>query len=128
MNSKTTTRFIVLTGITLVLTWMFGQIFTQIFAATRQPNSPLIGDYVSLSTAVGFAFGLIISLFLAKYGKTSTFLNQVIEEVSKVAWPSSEETRMGTIITIMFTVIVSGILFVFDYFFNFLTSNNYFLY
>jgi preprotein translocase subunit SecE len=48
------------------------------------------------------------------YPKVHTFLMEVIDEVSKVVWPTRQETRDSTMVVIVFVFVIASILGSFD--------------
>ena len=65
-------------------------------------------DIVALLSTAGFAVGMW------KYAKAYGFLTEVIEETSKVVWPTRQETRDSTIVVIVFVFVIAAILGSFD--------------
>ena len=49
-----------------------------------------------------------------KYPKVHSFLTEVVEETSKVVWPTRQETRDSTVVVIVFVFVVAAILGSFD--------------
>ena len=43
--------------------------------------------------------------------KSTSFLNDVVNEMKKVTWPGSRQTAASTLVVIVFTIIVSLYLF-----------------
>ncbi len=65
-------------------------------------------DIVALLSTAGFAVGMW------KYPKAYGFLTEVVEETSKVVWPTRQETRDSTIVVIVFVFVIAAILGSFD--------------
>ena len=68
-----------------------------------------VADVVGLGVTLGLAIGMW------RYPKVYDFLTEVVDEVSKVVWPSRQETRDSTIVVIVFVFVVAGILGGFDF-------------
>jgi preprotein translocase subunit SecE len=60
--------------------------------------------------------GAILFLVLYKNEDASQFMNEVMVELSRVAWPTSKDTRSATGIVIIMVVISGLILGLLDYF------------
>ncbi len=68
-----------------------------------------VADIAGLVATVGLAAGMW------RAPKVSGFLIEVVDEVSKVVWPSRQETRDSTVVVIVFVFVVAGILGSFDF-------------
>lgn len=66
-------------------------------------------DVVGLTVTLGLAIGMW------RYPKVNGFLSEVVDETSKVVWPSRQETRDSTIVVIVFVFVVAAILGGFDF-------------
>ncbi len=122
MRSKTTlVGLIFIAGFGLAA-WVINRSLTGIFAQFNVSNQQLLGANFTLSTliAVVVAGGLLGYAYTNK--KSKAFVTQVIDEISKVAWPEWSETRVNTVVVIVFSFIAAGILGVFDTTFNWLTN------
>jgi preprotein translocase subunit SecE len=51
---------------------------------------------------------------LDKFKATGTFLEECWEELQKVTWPDADQLRQATLVVIVFTVIISAIIWVMD--------------
>jgi preprotein translocase subunit SecE len=67
-----------------------------------------ISDVLALLIVVGAAVATW------KYPKVYGFLTEVVEETSKVVWPSRQETRDSTVVVIVFVFVIAAILGSFD--------------
>jgi preprotein translocase SecE subunit len=85
-------------------------------------NTPMLGDNLTLSALIGAVVGLGTAAALFNLPRTHTLAGEVVEELYKVAWPTSAETRVNTIVVIVTSVIASLILGVFDITFNQLST------
>ncbi len=88
------------------------QFVDWLFDTVRLTNYALgpfvISDVLALLIVVGAAIGTW------KYPKVHDFLTEVVEETSKVVWPSRQETRDSTVVVIVFVFVVAAILGGFD--------------
>jgi preprotein translocase subunit SecE len=51
---------------------------------------------------------------IQKARETQTFLEECWTELLKVTWPDADQLRSATIVVIVFTIIISGIIWVMD--------------
>ncbi|RYZ95360.1 MAG: preprotein translocase subunit SecE [Proteobacteria bacterium] len=65
-------------------------------------------DKILLAGAVAVGIGSFIAF--TKSGKASNFMQEVVTEVSKVTWPTSNETVKATI-AVLIAVTIAGVLF-----------------
>ena len=122
MRQKSTfvALFFLLVG--LVLAYVVHLSATSIFTLARINNAPLLGDNFPLSALVGVVIGLGAAAVTFNMQRTNTLASEVIEELYKVAWPTSQETRMNTAVVIITSVVASLILGVFDITFSQLST------
>ena len=59
---------------------------------------------------------------LYKHPEFGPLVNEVTEETSKVTWPTWDETKTNTVVTVIVTVIIAAILWGFDQVFGRLTN------
>jgi preprotein translocase subunit SecE len=51
---------------------------------------------------------------IEKVKETQTFLEECWTELQKVTWPDADQLRSATIVVIIFTIIISAIIWVMD--------------
>jgi preprotein translocase subunit SecE len=51
---------------------------------------------------------------LDKVKATGTFLEECWEELQKVTWPDADQLRSATLVVIVFTIIISAIIWLMD--------------
>ena len=112
----------------LLLTWVLDKALASTFAQFGVRNTAVLGDQFTLSTLIAVAVSAAAGFFGFSYKTSKTFVGEVIDEVSKVSWPEWSETKVNTVVVIVFSFISAGILGVFDAVFSYLTDNNLFLY
>ncbi len=66
------------------------------------------------SQVLGYGLGALSALFALKHGPTYLMATEVAEELSKVTWPSREETGSATIVVVVTVLICSAYLGAFD--------------
>lgn len=69
---------------------------------------------LSLSRLVGLIAALSLGLTLAKTPSTRTWLNEVVDELTHVSWPSREETGHATLVVVVCVVVSALFLGLFD--------------
>lgn len=128
MSSRYTWTALFLLGAAVITTVILDNAFASIFAAANVGNAKILGDRFTLSTLVA----LLVSVAGAAYAwinsKSKEFVAESADELSKVSWPEGQETKMNTVVVIVFSFIAAGILGIFDSFFGWLTNNNLFLF
>jgi preprotein translocase subunit SecE len=128
MRSRYTVTALFLLTAAIIMTVVFDRAFASIFAAVNVANSNVLGDRFTVSTLAG----LLVSAAGAAYAwvnvKSKEFIAESVDELGKVSWPDMAETKMNTIVVIVFSFIAAGILGVFDSVFGWLTNNNLFLF
>jgi preprotein translocase subunit SecE len=65
-------------------------------------------DKILLASAV--AFGVVVFIALFKSGTANNFMSEVVAEVSKVTWPTQNETFKATI-AVLIAVTIAGVVF-----------------
>ena len=81
---------------------------------------PVIG--VAWPVIAGSVLGLALTGYLWVNPKVRTWSREVADELSKVTWPGWEETKENTMVVVVFSIIISGILATFDFFWKWLTD------
>ncbi|MGM0574927.1 MAG: preprotein translocase subunit SecE [Myxococcota bacterium] len=96
-------------------TWLFGLVGPGI-------NRPLIGVNFRVADLSGLVVAIVLTVYLRRHERVSTFSMEVGNELAKVTWPSWSETRLSTIVVIVVTFIIAMILGLFDYVWAFLSG------
>lgn len=109
-------------GATL-LAWMtFSKFYQSIFGVLKVRDTHLLGKEFTLSTGIAAATALVLLVWVWKHPRLKPQLDEVGEELIKVTWPDWEETRNHSKITIIVTMIIAAILWIFDQVFGNLTE------
>jgi preprotein translocase subunit SecE len=85
-------------------------------------NRPLIGVNFRLADLLGLVTAIAITIYLRRHERVSTFSMEVGNELSKVTWPTWQETRLSTIVVIVVTIVIAAILGLFDSVWAFLSA------
>ncbi|MCT4642292.1 MAG: preprotein translocase subunit SecE [Bacteriovoracaceae bacterium] len=74
-----------------------------------------VSNFTVVAQALGVLIGLGSFIYIVNNSKTSTFLNEVYAEVTKVVWPNREDTNKQTIVIMILVTIIGFILGFFDF-------------
>lgn len=109
-------------GATL-LTWMtFSKFYASIFGMLKVRDAHLLGKGFTLTTGIAAATAIVLLVWIWKHPRYKTQIDEVGEELVKVTWPDWEETRNHSKVTIIVTVIIAAILWIFDQVFGNFTT------
>lgn len=110
--------------VTGLLVWIMVAAFLGAILGWISPNldKPLLGAQFAVSDLLGLLAGIGTVVFLWFSEPVSKFGMEVAGELRNVTWPTWPETRVGTIVVVVTTVVVSLILGLFDAVIGALTS------
>ena len=77
-----------------------------------------VANFSFLSQGFGVVSGVIIFVFILRNSKTSSYLQDVYQELLKVVWPSKDATTKMTVGLVIALVIVAGIFVSVDFVFK----------
>ncbi len=83
-------------------------LYTGFYQVRRLPSIHLIREVLPLILGLGTFF------FLSWNARIGNFLDEVVIELKKVAWPSREDVVKSTIVVLGCVLFASGVLAVFD--------------
>jgi len=108
-------RWVVLSFIvTSVLTaWTVQAASVSAFAQFAIPDSRL--GPITLSSVLGIVVGAVAVLTLLRNQRAVTFTDEVIGELSKVTWPTREETIKASYTVVVTTLMVAVLLGFYDF-------------
>ena len=107
---------------TLMCWVVFTKTLELVFDMARIHNSPLLGKEFTLATLAGAGLALALLFWSWRHHTIRPMINQVGDELTKVVWPTWDETKSKTNITVIVTMIIACILAVFDFVFKKLTT------
>jgi preprotein translocase SecE subunit len=84
------------------------------FLALVEVGDPVVLGGVKSTSLAGVASGVVGFMALSRHQMAVSFTGEVIEELRKVVWPDREETVRSTIVVLSFSVIVAGIITIYD--------------
>ena len=97
---------------TLALGFLSYQMLAQVWAIFRLREFP---DWpLSLPAIIAGVLALLILIIVKSNSKAMTFLNEVALELSKVTWPTYQETVSSTGVIIIMVGIAAVLMFLFD--------------
>ena len=88
----------------------------------RLPDMGLVGNTITITDAIAVLLGAVLMIYLYKREDYRTYVSEVMLELKKVTWPSWDETKRGTLVVILFTIVLSGFLWGSDQFWKYLTD------
>ena len=108
-------RWIVLAfiGAAVVVGGMSLAASSSLFAQLAWPDQRL--GPVTSTTAIALVLGAVTFFGLLRNKKAVTFSDEVIDELSKVTWPSKDETLRATTTVVVTTLLVAALLGVYDF-------------
>ena len=94
-------------GLGLLVLWMCDRIIVSIWSKFAEPNP-------TVATALAAVIGFVVAYVVYRNEKANRISREVVGELAKVTWPSSEETRVSTVVVILTSIIAAGIIGAFD--------------
>jgi preprotein translocase subunit SecE len=91
----------------ILLVWLFDHLITAIWYVFADPNESLV-------TAGAVVLGLLASVILYRSAPVYGLVHDVAEELSKVAWPTRNETSSSTVVVVVTSIVAALMLFLFD--------------
>ena len=88
----------------------------------RLPEVGIVGNTITLTDAIAVVLAAILIAYLYKREDYRTYVSEVMLELRKVTWPSWEETKRGTLVVILFTVVLSAFLWGSDQLWKYVTD------
>lgn len=104
-----------------LLSWLFYRAVHEVLLWLEVSDASLVGG-VSPSMLVGVVLGGGVTSYLWNRPDVRVFLGEVVEELSRVTWPTGEETRSSTIIVVVVAVLASFLVAIADYVWNGFTT------
>ncbi len=108
----------------LALGTFVGKVLELAMGAARWNDPEIIFDW-KVSTVVGFAVAAVVAFLVWRIPKTQQTSLEVALELRRVTWPTWRETRAATIAVVVASLIASVILGIFDFAWNWLSSELY---
>ena len=108
-------RYVMLSFVAIsVLMWAsVGAALNSAFTQFGLHDAVVFG-LVSTTGLVSIAVGLLSFFLLIRNEEALRFTDEVVRELSRVTWPSKEETTRSTTVVIVTAVFVAGVLGIYD--------------
>jgi preprotein translocase SecE subunit len=87
--------------------------FTWAWAQAGWDDRPLLG-VIPVAYLLAYALAVAGAIFAMNHKPTFTLAHEVVDELSKVTWPSREETSSATVVVIVTVLVCSAYLGLFD--------------
>ena len=101
---------------------VFSKTFALLFANINQHDYEIVTKLLNVSDLFGLGFGLGLAFYAYRHPRFGPLVSEVVDETSKVTWPTWDETTSNTIVTVIVTVIIAAILWGFDQVFGRVTT------
>lgn len=100
----------------LSLAWTCSFAFAAAFASFAEPgaNRPIVLG-VRMSGVLAVVVGVLTVIILQRHAAYQQYAAEVVEELRQCIFPNREETKSDSIVVIIFSVIIGGVLWAFDY-------------
>lgn len=106
----------------LIFLVIFQKATGLLFSTFEVTDMLIAGEAIRLSGLIGAVLAGGGMFYLWQRQDVQTWASEIAVELSKVTWPSWDETKQHTLVVIIFSLILSGILAVFDFFWKWLTD------
>ena len=98
-----------------VVAWQtLARLFRGIAFGFDLPDPAILGNNLPLTSVLGMLIAIAGGVYVYNNPKANGFLDEVVTELWKVAWPDRKETQNSTVVVIVTTLVISLILGVFD--------------
>lgn len=91
----------------MMLVWLSGHIISTVWYIWADPSEPVV-------TAASVIFGIVVAIILYRTPSVYTLSQEVADELSKVTWPTRQETTNSTVVVIVTSIIAAVFLGFFD--------------
>jgi len=91
----------------LLVMWLSGHFVSTVWYAFADPDEAVV-------TALSVVIGIGTAILLYRNATVYSLSQEVAEELSKVTWPTREETSNSTVVVIVFSIIAAVFLGFFD--------------
>ena len=99
----------------MILSWFMMKFSALVMGWLSIADNRLMGEHVTYSTIAGIVLGVLGAIALWRSPKIYEGALSVAREMKKVTWPTGDETKYAMKVVIITSLIVSGILFLFDF-------------
>ena len=106
----------------VILAWVLARSFELLLGLAGPSADPALVADLKLSALLGIVASVGIIVGINKSARASTYVNEVAMEMTKVAWPTSDEIKKSSWTVISVAVIISVCIFLTDLFWQLLTG------
>lgn len=106
----------------VILAWVLARTFELLLGLAGPSADPALVADLKLSALLGLVASVGIIVGINKSASASTYVNEVAMEMTKVAWPTSDEIKKSSWTVISVAVIISACIFLTDLFWQLLTG------
>lgn len=99
----------------MIMSWFFMKFSESMLAVFSVTDTRLMGEHVTISTISGIVLGVVVAVMMWRNARIHEGAVAVASEMKKVTWPTSDETKYAMVVVVVMSVIVSAILFLFDF-------------
>ena len=93
-----------------------------IFETFEISDTLIVGEALKLTQVIAFLLAIGGTVYAWRRPDIQQWSSEIAVELSKVTWPKWPETKQHTLVVIVFSLVLSGILAVFDFFWKWLTD------
>ncbi len=93
-----------------------------IWAEAGWDDMPVLSRELPLTSLIAYVSAAVAALVAVKHNHTFQLATEVVDELSKVTWPSREETGNATVVVIVTVLLSSVFLGIFDALWLWLTN------
>lgn len=97
-----------------LIVWLVCQAFVAWLAGTAGFANPKLLGAFPASWLVALVPGAVAGAVAWRHPRSQAFLLDVVDELSKVVWPTRQETQDSTVVVVVTVVLVSIVLWAFD--------------
>lgn len=113
---------LVFTGFFVLLAVTLGKAASLLWDVASLPGMDLVPGQLSVAAAIGIGLAAISVFLVYRDLRARTYVEEVIQELALVAWPTWKETQKSTVVVIIFSLVLGGFLFGIDKVWSFLTN------
>jgi preprotein translocase SecE subunit len=106
----------------VIVAWVLAQSFELLLGLAGPAADPVLVADLKLSALLGLVASVGLIVGINKSERASTYVNEVAMEMTKVAWPTSDEVKKSSWTVISVAVIVAVFIFLTDLFWQLLTG------
>ena len=99
---------------TAIFGWVLMRLFAWILDGFGPTANPVLFAGISASAVAAVAIALGTAVYCWRNERIYGFANEVAVELSRVTWPTSDETRTATITVIVFSAVLGMALWAMD--------------